>query len=279
MMYHKHTYILKLLCISLCLNMLQAADTNTTIRIMPLGDSLTYDNTYADAVHPRPDGIRTGYRGYLWYMLKDANYTADFVGSQRAGYDVKPPIDPDHEGHMGMTSHEIAALIYDSLALYQPDIILLHAGTNDHTSTPSGVEAILNQINYYKSTSGKDVRVIVAQLMARKAPDARIDIFNKKLKELVYARMLKGEHLQLVDMYHDASIPSSHYVDATHPDSYGYSRMAAVWFKALTSPYNPALRSYPGTVVSSTYIKDIIFDDAADTVTFTTEIPDTGITF
>jgi len=151
MTHYIQKYLRTFVYIIFSLNLLHAADTNTTIRIMPLGDSLTYDNTYADDEKPRPAGKRTGYRSHLWYMLKDANYTADFVGSQRAGQNIKPPFDPDNEGHPGWTSFEIAEKVYNSLIVQQPDIILLHAGTNDHTTTPSGVESILNQIDYYEA--------------------------------------------------------------------------------------------------------------------------------
>jgi len=285
MLFTRYTFLKKMFWLFLGMSMLHAADTNTTsstttmTRIMPLGDSLTYDNTYADDEKPRPSSQRAGYRSHLWYMLKDANYTADFVGSQVAGQGIKPPFDPDNEGHPGWTSFDIAEKVYASLIIQQPDIVLLHAGTNDHTTAPSGIESILNQIDYYEENSGKTVRVIVALLMDRRDADGRIPIFNGRLKKLVDSRIIKGDDLLLVDMYNGARISNSHYVDPTHPDSFGYRRMAQVWFNALIAPYNKALRLFPATIVNRTYIKSISFNDAANSVTFTTELPNTGITF
>ena len=276
----KKKYLLTILTILLSLNTLYAADTNNTkIRIMPLGDSLTYDNTYADDTKPRPIGQRKAYRSYLWYMLKDVNYSADFVGSQHAGQDIRPAFDPDNEGHPGWTSFEIAEKVYGYLARSKPDIVLLHAGTNDHTEVPRGVESILQEIDYYESISGKNVRVIVALLMDRKESDPRINIYNEKLAKLVDKRIRKGDNLQLVNMNRDAKVSSSHYVDPTHPDSFGYRRMAQVWFKALTAPYSQKLRIFPTTLVKSSYIQSVSFNDTKKSVTFTTKIPNTGIVF
>ena len=49
-----------------------------TVRIMPLGDSITYDNYSGDT---RPSSIRTSYRSHLWWELQDNGYNVDFVGS------------------------------------------------------------------------------------------------------------------------------------------------------------------------------------------------------
>ena len=62
-------------------------------RIMPLGDSITYDNYIGDE---RPIGERIAYRYRLWQLLTSAHYDFDFVGSREAGEDVLP--DPDNEG-------------------------------------------------------------------------------------------------------------------------------------------------------------------------------------
>ena len=111
---------------------LQAEDNTTAVRIMPLGDSITYDMREADLRDPRPTSTRTGYRSHLWYMLQNANYQADFVGSQVAGQAINPPFDPDNEGHPGWTSLDIAERTYSYMITHQPNIVLLHIGTNDH---------------------------------------------------------------------------------------------------------------------------------------------------
>jgi hypothetical protein len=247
---------------------------------MPLGDSLTYDNTYADDEKPRPSGIRTGYRSHLWYMLKDANYSVDFVGSQRAGEAIKPPFDPDNEGHPGWTSYEIAEKVHGSLVKYQPNIILLHAGTNDRSTTnPEGINQILNEIDYYEETSGNIVRVYVALILDRKEKDGRIRIFNRRLKALIASRITNGDNLVLVDIYGKVKLSSDHYVDPTHPDKYGYWKMAKVWYHALMTPYTGSLHAFPYTLVNSSYIHWVNVNESSQTVQFMADIPDSGIIF
>ena len=109
-------------------------------KIIPLGDSITYDDAYRDnpdlgGTHPRPASQRYGYRGFLWYKLKDAKFDVDFVGSRSAGSAIVPPFDPDNEGYPGEKSAFIADHVYHFLQLNPADIVLLHIGSNDWSSS------------------------------------------------------------------------------------------------------------------------------------------------
>ncbi|MDQ7084903.1 MAG: hypothetical protein Q9M36_08195 [Sulfurovum sp.] len=79
---------------------------------MPLGDSITYDDAYADYPSARPANLRYAYRSYLWYQLQTAHYNVDFVGSRSAGSAILPAFDPDNEGYPGWTSNELADITY-----------------------------------------------------------------------------------------------------------------------------------------------------------------------
>jgi len=216
---------------------LHAEDNTTTpsdaIRIMPLGDSITYDNRQADLSDPRPSSTRSGYRSHLWYMLQNANYSADFVGTQIAGQAVNPPFDPDNEGHPGWSSLDIAERTYNYMITNQPNIVLLHIGTNDHGTFAGDVDRILNEINYYEQASGQAVRVIVALIIDRRDHDPIIPQFNNNLKKVVAAHISVGDQVTLVDMYHDAHLTNADYADNTHPNNSGYYKMATVWFNEL----------------------------------------------
>ncbi len=272
---------LRYLKIFLILAFLSAA-AHAVVRIMPLGDSITYDDTYADSDHPRPAGQRSGYRNYLWYKLQDAGFAADFVGSQIAGQDITPPFDPENEGHPGWTTYDIAEHAYDYMVNSQPDMVLLHIGTNDRTTTnPQGVADILNAIDQYEVTYSKHVKVFVALIIDRKEPDGRIPIFNRRLNDMLQQRIAQGDDIVIVDMYNDAGLTSSDYADNTHPNDNGYYKIANVWFNAImqNSTFNDNLRAFPTSLVARQYIIDVSYDDTAGSVTFTTEIPDTGIQF
>ena len=256
-----------------------SADSNNTTKIMPLGDSITYDNRESDLDDPRPISRRSGYRNYLWYMLQDAGYSADFVGSKVAGQAVNPPFDPDNEGHPGWHSLDIAEKTYNYMVNSNPDLVLLHIGTNDHGTSASGVSGILREIDLYEQESGHSVRVLVALIIDRKDGDRIIRLFNENVKDLVTSRLLDGDNIALVDMYRGAGLNGADYADNTHPNDNGYRKIANVWYNAILKPFDLELNKYPSTVVAKSYIESVNVDVANNTVQFITKVPDTGIIF
>jgi len=248
------------------------------IRIMPLGDSITYDYRLSDANDPRPTSMRTGYRSHLWYMLQNAGYNADFVGSRIAGEGIIPPFDPDNEGHPGWTASELAINTYDYMINARPNIVLLHIGTNDTSPSIDGINAILNNIDFYERDSGQSVRVLIALPIGGKSAH-EIKPFNDELEKLISQRAINGDNITLVDMYRTAGLTSSDFIDSIHPNDTGYRKMAQVWFNALMAPYTPALYTFPSTIVPSNYVRTMYVSEETKSVTFTTEVPDTGLIF
>ena len=268
---------IKVLVIFFGITVIQAAP----VRIMPLGDSITYGDTIADQDDPRPIGERAAYRGYLWYNLQDAGYEADFVGSEVAGQDITPEFDPENEGHPGWNSYKLEDHTYEFLAKNPADIVLLHIGTNDHRTSTAGVVEVLDRIDAYEADSGRQIHVFVAMIIDRQEPDETIEIFNENLKVTVGSRIKNGDRLTLVDMYKGAGLTEGDYEDVTHPNWRGYKKMADVWTNALLSPYTPGLHAFPYTLVDEYYIESesIVVNSAAQTVEFVTEVPDNGIIF
>ena len=206
------------------------------VKIMPLGDSITYDNAYRDLDNPRPTSQRSGYRNYLWYKLQDAHYNANFVGSQRAGASIKPSFDIDNEGHAGWTSYRLAEHTYDWVSKYKPDIVLLHAGSNDWRESPRGVEDILNEIDTYEEVSGNSVTVVLALIINRKKTVRWVRALNGNIKNMARKRIANGDNIVIVDMEHDAGINyGGDFQDAVHPNNTGYRKMANLWYKAITN--------------------------------------------
>ncbi len=235
MQQQKFRFIIKILSMFMVITVLYSAP----IKIMPLGDSITYGNDSRDVPNPRPIGVRTAYRAHLWYMLKNAGYDVDFVGSQKAGQDISPRFDPDNEGHPGWDMHDITEAIYGFMSRSQPDVVLLHTGTLDYSASVAGVESILNEIDHYEQNSGHKVLVLVAQIIDKQTPQGYIPPFNHNLQKLVEHRWKNGDRLTLVDMYHRAGLTHNEYRDNTHPYDIGYQKMANVWFNAITNKYIP----------------------------------------
>jgi len=197
----------------------EAAVGSQPVRIMPLGDSITY-GTGSDS--------KSSYRAALWNRLVDqAGYNIDFVGSQQSG--ALP--DRDNEGHRGWRIDQIAADIDGWMSTYQPDVVLLHIGTNDmiqgyHLATaPQRLGALLDQI----LTDQPATTIIVAQIVPSLNPvtEARIKAFNAALPGIVAAR---GSRVHLVNM--SVLSPADMY-DNVHPNDLGYARMAVRWYSAL----------------------------------------------
>jgi len=251
-----------------------------TLQIMPLGDSITYDNNKADLTAPRPKNIRTAYRSHLWYMLQEAAIPANFLGSQVAGEAVTPAFDADNEGHPNWTSYDISSSVYQFLSANNADTILLHIGTNDRSASVDGVNAILDDIDRYEADTRRNVRVLVAMIIGRSgAANVVIDNFNTNLYTLINNRINDGDMLTLVDMYRGAGLIASDYTDITHPNDTGYQKMATVWFNTLVEPYNVALHSFPRSIIPTGHINTVSIDEASNEVTLVTKVPDNGIQF
>jgi len=251
------------------------------IRIMPLGDSITYDDRHSDHEGiKRPSSVRTGYRSHLHYQLADAGYPVDFVGSRVAGEAIVPAFDPHNEGHPGWESYEIADNVYRYLSINPADIILLHIGTNDYDVSVAGVNDILDEVDLYEELTGRFVRVIVALIIDKKDQDDIVMAgFNHNLNNLLQKRILNGDAISIVDMYRGAGMTSDDYADNTHPTDAGYQKIANVWFNALMEPYNVALHKFPYSLVPRSHIRSISVDETANQVVFITDVPNNGITF
>ena len=206
-------------------------------KIMPLGDSLTWDWHYNDG---RNDAERSGYRNYLWYQLQDGGYNVNFVGSRSNGGAVRPSYDGNNEGYTGWTSHQIADKVYSFLDKNTPDIILLHIGTNDIIVSPGaasaeGVERILDEIDRFEKNRGVKIKVILARIVSYLKDPSWTSRFNSNLVTMAQNRIDSGDDIILVDMENGAGIDYGRDMmpDGIHPNNTGYSKMAGVWFKTL----------------------------------------------
>jgi len=225
------------------------------VRIMPLGDSLTYDDSYADHNdQKRPAGLRHGYRNYLWYLLIEDGYSVDFVGSRNAGADIIPAFDPDNEGYPGYTSDQIADIVYEKLVLSRPDIVLLYIGANDWDEDVSGVGRILDEIDRFERNEHIHIKVILAKIANRREYYQWMTDFNRNLQHLANNRIADGDDIVVVDLEYGAGIDyPGDFQDPTHPNDTGYAKIAKVWYKALKPfmkyPEDDILDYYMGSVL------------------------------
>ncbi|MFE0256319.1 ricin-type beta-trefoil lectin domain protein [Streptomyces sp. NPDC059010] len=198
-----------------------SAAPNTPLRVMPLGDSITWGVGGSTG---------NGYRGPLWDKLAADGHPLDFVGTLRGG----SMSDPDNEGHSGYKIHQIAALTDAVLTRYRPNVVTLHIGTND-----------LNE-SYQVSTATARLRSLVEQVTAA-APDATVLVaslvvstsgseeqyraaYNQAIPQIVNDAQASGKHVAYVDM---SSLTTADLADTLHPNDSGYQKMATAFHRGI----------------------------------------------
>lgn len=227
-----------------------------TVRILPLGNSITYDHNSFDESNPRPVSDRISYRFRLYQLLNVTNLDFDFVGSEDAGnsYFQNSAYD-DNGGFPGIQTSQLADLIttgYNEvtglnvssgpyLNSFPADIILLHIGTNNLTTSAADVEDLLNTIRFYDD----DVIILVARIINRQSYHSATTTFNNNVELMVASR--GDSRIKMVNMETGAGINySADMIDNLHPAQAGYDKMAEKWYEAIMS-FNqaPVISSIP----------------------------------
>jgi lysophospholipase L1-like esterase len=215
------------------------SETPNPIRIMPLGDSITYGTNNST-------GTAVGYRRPLYQLLIGAGYNVDFVGSQTDG--SPEDFDRNHEGHRGWRADQIRDNITEWLNSTPADIVLLHIGTNDisqgqgSANPATEIGQILDLIAAWEEVNN-DVWVVLARIINRNDSwSSTTTTLNSRIQDLADSRIAAGDKIVLVDMESALNYPAD-LSDAVHPNDTGYGKMAAVWFAALEDllipPSNP----------------------------------------
>jgi endoglucanase len=203
--------------------------TTASIRIMPLGDSITL-------------GVNGGYRNGLWNRLVASGRSIDFVGSQFDQYTKAP--DKDHEGHPGFTIGNIAASADGWLASAAPSHVLLMIGTNDVAwwCAQTGAQiadqnaALIDQI-LADLPSAWVVVASIPPLSSSIIQPNNIDRaalgvdYNAALQQRVQARIAAGKKVRFADIYSVLSVGDLY--DGVHPTEAAADKVAQVWFDAL----------------------------------------------
>jgi len=224
---------------------------DVTPRIMPLGDSITrgwYGSSYA-----------WGYRRPLYVSLTNGGYEFDFVGSKADGSFP----DPNHEGHDGWRADEILngrpsyGKLENWLIAHQPDVVLLHIGTNDVTQgnqDANEVNSILNVIDSYEAGHHKEVTVILALIINRRIDSpltkrSQTTQFNRDVNDMALNRIANGDDIIIADMESALNYNIGvDMADEVHPNDNGYAKMANVWYGALVDYFSGLAFSISGYV-------------------------------
>jgi lysophospholipase L1-like esterase len=234
---------------------------NSVIRVMALGDSITAGvGAYGSRID---DG---GYRGALAKLLAKNGYRVKFVGSRS---DYSAAIDERaHEGWPGYVLRSFpsdpgpgqlyGSLVRKAIRRYDPDLILLMAGTNDLlrlerradgytlANIAHSMDLLLGEVFRQK----RHVRVIVAPVVSSPLVDictlAHFDggedaacgpSETENLATLVRDYAMRGYQISLARSMAGA-VPRDHdhFPDGIHPcGAGGYAAVASAWYEAISA--------------------------------------------
>ena len=191
------------------------------LRILPLGDSITYGEGSSDG---------NGYRLVLYDLLHPEN-DVDYIGRIKSG----TMVDNDNEGYRGYPIVSIADAVTSNYP-EQPNVVLLMAGTNDviqkHnlSTSSSALDKLTNKvINAYP-----DAVVLVAEITPLLDPkrEARRLEYNSAIPGVVQKYADGGTHIAVVDMRR-VTPDCINATDGIHPVDEGYRLIAYAWYEAI----------------------------------------------
>lgn len=208
------------------------------VRILPLGDSLTF-GTSASVGSSELEG---GYRIELYDRLAAAGYEVDYVGTSSNG---PAGFDGDHESEPGASIEVIADHWDAASAIADLDVVLLLGGTNDQLGItadqpPEQAAAALGGLIDRIFEDAPGVSLVVAKLpplvpglLVGAEQPGRIEAYNALLPKLVQARRDAGRPIYLVDL---SLLNPNLLGDGVHPSTMqGYDAMATMWYPAVVS--------------------------------------------
>jgi len=200
-------------------------------RIMPLGDSIT--------------GSPGCWRALLWNRLQSSGYTnIDFVGTLNNANDCGTPFDGDNDGHGGFLATNIANqnLLPGWLSATNPDIVIMHLGTNDvwNNIPPATILAAYSTLVNQMRANNPNVKILVAQILPMNPSGCTtcsqgVINLNAAIPAWASAKSTSQSPITVVDQWTGFST-SADTVDGVHPNSTtGIQKVSNKWYPALTA--------------------------------------------
>jgi lysophospholipase L1-like esterase len=214
--------------------------SSTPTKIMPLGDSIT---------------AMGNWRFLLLSNLTDSGFNVEFVGTQQGN--------TPNEGHGGMQVTDLASSgqLESWLSSTNPDIIIMHFGTNDIWASKS-TSTILNSYTILVSQMRKNnakMKIMVAKLLPM-YPSGSGDLYNNRVIDLNssidnWAKELSTTQspIIVVDQYSGFN-STTDTSDGVHENDNGDIKIANKWFEGLKNVLIPSgsTSSLPTSTINTT---------------------------
>ena len=203
------------------------------LKVMAVGDSITH-------------GVRgqTSYRLPLNTLLTQAGCGYQFVGSQASNYQHNGFNSP-HESYTGHTADQFLtghtdhaganAGITQSMQSFDPNVVLLHIGTNDMRlgqsidTTLSEIDQIIAAIHQHNPSAIVFVANVIPWYLAAQP---QVQALGDRIE--AYVAQLANSQVRLVDV-RTGYTPAMMISDQAHPNATGDTHIANAFFNAYNS--------------------------------------------
>lgn len=210
--------------ISTIRNISQVTSPNISLRLMPLGGSVTYGVGSSDG---------NGYRKALKDLLLAQGYQVRFVGSRKSG----SMENNDNEGWRGYRLDQIATKARNSVATLGPNVFTINAGSNDclqDYQLDTFGTCMSDTLDYLWQASPLSTIILSTLLVsADKKVNSRVLFVNSQIRDLIESKAAEKRKIVLAEMYSAQGPELNDLVDGTHPHDAGYKKMAEIWFNAI----------------------------------------------
>jgi autotransporter-associated beta strand protein len=225
------------------------------LKIMPLGDSITYGF----------NGTNAGYRGLLYSALSPVAPNFQYVGSSVVNPGSLPasPVDQRHnEGHSSYTINDVSNNLdgFDNARFLQyggpernpngghwfdgipnirdpiyPDVITMMIGTNDVTNL-TGIDTRLQDLIAKITTMRPSAKLLVAKISPLPDFQAAMETYNGIVENQVAGFQAAGKQVYLVDMR--TGFPANGLdPDRVHPNDIGFTFMTSRWYDGIFAAF------------------------------------------
>nr|WP_285689349.1 SGNH/GDSL hydrolase family protein [Actinoplanes sp. NBRC 103695] len=193
---------------------------------MPLGDSIT--------------GSPGCWRASLHNNLVAAGHEVDMVGTL-AGQGCGVAYDGDNEGHGGFLAVTIASgtQLPPWLAATDPDVVLMHLGTNDVWSnrSPTEILAAFSTLLRQMRAQNPSTVLLVAKIIPMNPSNcaecgARAAGLNNAIPAWAAQNSTAASPVRVVDQWTGFDTATDTY-DGVHPNDAGNAKISAKWLAAL----------------------------------------------
>lgn len=235
--------------------LLLGGQISAQVRILPLGDSITWGK-----VNQNPPGAGdSGYRGPLHTLLTNNGMSTVFVGTDPDNTNLNRGyyLDGARIGQfLGADSAkgDIAAVLDG--ADFRPDIVILHIGTNNIGSgqaigTYNTPNSMMNQL-YTLVKKITDNSYVDDLLLCKVIPkystpgtETETAAFNNALEIMVSElTAMERAKVTIIDMYTAFAANKTTYynydIDRVHPNSSGYAAMANIFYHYVSQIMQPS---------------------------------------